>query len=96
MQPLFFPNAKDRITASNKGNIKQAKSKQGSAKKSNFGEPPRGGWERGGLGCWALMAREASQRATDKQATERAGGGSMERGCAFCAGAEVKALPATC
>ena len=48
------------------------------------------------LGGWALMAREASQRATDHQATERVGGGSMEQGCAFCDGAEVKALPAPC
>ena len=42
VQPLFFPNAKDRISASNKGIIKQENSKQDSAKKTNIGEPPEG------------------------------------------------------
>ena len=74
VQPLFSPNAKYRISASNKGNVKQPKSKQDSAKKSNSGEPPRGGWERGGVGGWALMAREASQeRPTTKPPSGRAG-----------------------
>lgn len=74
MQPLFFPNAKDRISASNKGNIKQAKSKQGSAKKTNFGEPPRGGWEQGDLGdgrSW--REKRAKERTTTKPPSGRAG-----------------------
>ena len=44
-------------------------------KRSFRGSPLWGRTGAMGLGWWALMAREVSQRATDKQATERAGGG---------------------
>ena len=74
VQPLFFPNAKDRISVSNKGNIKQAKSKQGSAKKSNFWAPPRGRRERGGLvGGRLWREKRAKKRPTNKPPSGWAG-----------------------
>ena len=47
---------------------------QGSAKKTNFGEPPRGGWERGGLvGGRSWRENRAKERPTNKPPSGRAG-----------------------
>ena len=77
MKQLFFPNAKDRISESNKGNIKQAKSKQGSAKKSNFGEHPEGA-----AGARALGGGRIGERSEPKNPTpcDRSEGGRGDAG----------------
>ena len=47
----------------------------GGGKAKPLGEPPLGADGSKGAWCWALMAREASQRATDTKRPSGAGGG---------------------